>query len=246
MKLRVLFVLLVVQFGWCWPSHAEVLMSVNFDEPSGEAFDSVAGRVFNPVNFSGVVGRSTDVPLESGGNLSLELDATAGEPGVGGMFSQAETLGSKTNAFTMEGWIKPARAADMTLFQTWTAGSRFYAIIGVGKTSDNQLIEPVFILHSNVVGEDTTVDISFRADPLPVDSWIHLALAFGDEQVDCYVNGRLVHSEKAMISIPERLDQAHFGAGGLGNITGKIDDLRWSDEKLAPEQLGSGKSLSVQ
>lgn len=73
-------------------------------------------------------------------------------------------------------------------------------------------------------------------NPLPTNTWSHIAVVVGSGQVNLYVNGAFVQS--AAGTIASSTDDWNVGGSSpFGNFSGAIDDLRIYDAALTDGQV---------
>jgi hypothetical protein len=144
--------------------------------------------------------------------------------------------------FTLECWINPKNV---------TPGSQAI-IVGRGQwandlSGDYQLrINSNSTIRISCFGSSwTTVD----GTALKVDTWYHVAGIKKGDDLELYVDGKLVNSKK-MIGTP-KVNANSFHVAQWGNGTdpaagyhGIIDEIRLSDEALAPAELGFNRTIA--
>lgn len=98
-----------------------------------------------------------------------------------------------TNALTIEGWVKPSVVGDQQreILSKWEGGAPLgQASYRIGIDTNG-----FGVLSVSADGSFTNTASVVSADPIPVDSWTHVAGVYDGSELRFYLNGRLSNTE---------------------------------------------------
>lgn len=223
---KILIITTIFIFSLCNLSYAATVGLWTFDEESGNiAYDS-SGYGNNGTIYGGAM-RTIDTPYSYTGNYAMSFDS------VDDYINCGSSSILDLTAFTLEAWIKPE-----------TVGYRYIAIKG-NKFAIELADFTAYPQGWYTTGNDDTYYITRSPDPIPMNTWTHIATVRDGNDLKLYVNGQ----QKGTLTGPYGGVVQHNEDFIIGNVNainyftqyyfdGLIDDVRVSDVALSPEQLG--------
>jgi glucose/arabinose dehydrogenase len=138
---------------------------------------------------------------------------------------------------TLQAWVRPTAAGGTraVVVKEGSSGPAFalYAGTGNGGPTGSALL-------------DGTVRTVATAQPLPLNAWSHLALAYDGAALLLYVNGTPVASTPATGSLPTSSGPLRIGTTASGQaFAGQLDEVRVYDRGLSTAEIGTDLASPV-
>jgi hypothetical protein len=145
---------------------------------------------------------------------------------------------SPTDGLTVEAWVKPSALGDWRSVVTKerAADALVYALY-----ANSDLDRPTARLF-------TTSDLGMSGDdPLPTDTWSHLAMTWDGTMLRLYVDGKEVASRLVVGPLATGDGPLRLGANGVSgqSFAGSMDEVRIYDRSLTPTEIDTDMNTAV-
>jgi len=196
----------------------------------------------------GLVSRWT---FEDGGDTTTAVDSQGGNDGTinGPTYTTNSQQGDHALSFDgMDDWVQVDDSADLSptdavSISAWVyaTASKFQVVFDKGhdsywlKVNDNEVSNAIF----DATG---TLHQLVSNDPVPTDSWHHLAASYDGATQRCYLDGSEIASQSLSVQIDDTTTQAAIGrhATNLNEYWGgHLDDVRVYDRGLSASEVQS-------
>jgi hypothetical protein len=220
---------------------AGTIAQFNFDTlEGGQTFTDISGNgrdlVFNRIVELQDANPFSDQSPDPN-DKSLVEKVNKGSQVTSGRLEKVETVDlTKNRSFTIEAWVNPSarnQGSDVARIIQFDSKAGGTTNIFLGINAEGKAVGRVYAkgAGSSMFAGDAEV---------PLNKWTHLALAYDGKEATLYVNGKEAARQRIGRSLPKSFSRVAVGSHFLG----ALDDVRISDEALAPEQLGLHKSFT--